>query len=92
MFYEMCGMETDNKTHHTQELCAIKPLGDSLPFEVINKAEIWHPVWDAQVDHTVNAKFLAAVVEHIMTNEMVIQRDVYENTLTCHLVEASWSQ
>ena len=82
-------METDNKTHCTQELCTIKPLGDGLPFEVIDKAEIWHPVWDAQVDHTVNAKFLAAVVEHIMTNETVIQRDVYENTLTCRLVEAS---
>ena len=73
MFYEMCGVETDsNKTHRTQELCAVKPLGDGLPFEVVDKAEIWHPVWDARVDHAVNTKFLAAVVECIMANETVI--------------------
>jgi len=85
-------MEMDNKTHCMQELYTIKLLDNGLPFEVIDKAEIWYPVWDAQVDYAVNAKFLAAVVKCIMTNEMVIQRHVYENTLTYCLVEVLRSQ
>ena len=72
MFYEMCSVEMNgSKTQRTQELCAIKPLENDTPFEVINDTEIWHPVWDARVDHSVNTQFLRAVVERVWKNEKV---------------------
>lgn len=75
MFYEMCDVEmSGNKSQRTQELCAIKPLENGVAFETIDNREIWHPLWDARVDHSVNAQFLKAVVERIWDNEKVPKR------------------
>jgi hypothetical protein len=73
MFYEMCNVEMGgNKTQHTQDLCAVKPLENGDAFKVINDITIWHPIWDAQVDYSVNMQFLKSVVECILNNETVI--------------------
>jgi hypothetical protein len=74
MFYEMYGVELEmggNKTRRTQELCSVKPLENDAAFEVVDDKEVWHPVWDARVDHSVNAQFLKTVVERIWNNEKV---------------------
>ena len=72
MFYEMCDVEmSGNKSQRTQELCAIKPLENSLAFETIDDREIWHPVWDARVDHSVNTQCLKTIVERVWENEKV---------------------
>jgi hypothetical protein len=66
MFYKICGVEmSSNKTQHIQELCAVKLLENGAAFEVVNEIEIWHPIWDARVDHIVNVQFLKSVVECI---------------------------
>jgi hypothetical protein len=75
MFYEMCDVEMSaNKSQRTQELCAIKPLENGVAFETIDDREIWHPVWDARVDHSVNAQFLKTVVERVWDNEKVSEK------------------
>jgi len=74
MFYEMCSVEmSGNKTQCTQELCAVKPLENGAAFEVVDGREVWHPVWDAQVDHSINSQFLKSVIECIWNNEKVSQ-------------------
>jgi hypothetical protein len=72
MFYEMCGVEMGgNKSQRTHNLCTVKPLEDGAAFEVIDDREIWHPTWDARIDHGINTEFLRAVVERIWNNEKV---------------------
>ena len=45
LFYDMCSVEmSGNKSKHTNELCAVKPLEDKKAFEIIEGKEIWHPV------------------------------------------------
>lgn len=86
MFYEMCGVEmSGNKTRRTQELCAIKPLENGDAFKVIDDRQVWHPVWDARVDHSINAQFLKSVVEHVWNNEKVLERlsvEIYTHSLS----------
>ena len=73
MFYEMCDVEmASNKTQHTEELCAVKPLENGAASEVVDGRTIWHPIWDARIDHSVNMQFLKSVVERIENNEKVI--------------------
>jgi hypothetical protein len=89
MFYEICGVEmSGNKTQRTQKLCAVKPLENGAAFEVINGIEIWHPVWDARVDHIVNAQFLKSVVERIWNNEKVaesVAMEMHTHPSSCRL-------
>ena len=83
MFYEMCNVEmSGNKTQRTQELCAVKALENGAAFEVIDGREIWHPVWDARVDHSVNALFVRTVVDRIWNNEKVRYVVTYMQTRT----------
>ena len=65
---EMAG----NKTQRTEELCAVKPLENGAASEVIDGRMIWHPIWDARIDHSVNMQFLKSVVERIENNKKVI--------------------
>jgi hypothetical protein len=89
MFYEMCGVEmSGNKTQRTQELCAVKPLENGAAFEVVDGIETWHPVWDARVDHIINAQFLKSVVERIWNNEKVaesVATEIRTHPLSCRI-------
>ena len=88
MFYAMCGVDSHgNKTHRVQELCAIRPLDNGATFELVNdKIEVWHPVWDARVDHEINSQFLKSVVGRIWENETVsesVSTKIHTHSLSC---------
>ena len=68
----MCGVDmTGSKAQYTQKICAIKPLDNDAAFEDIGGKKVWHPVWEQQVDYSINTEFLTLVVEHILVNEKV---------------------
>ena len=90
MFCGMCDVEEhDDKNRRAQGLCAIKPLEDGSAFELVGNKEIWHPLWDDQVNHKVNMQFLQAVADRVYNNEKVPKRCRLKYILTCGHVESS---
>ena len=87
MFYDMCGVDmTGSKAQRTQKICAIKPLDNDAAFEDVGGKKVWHPVWEQQVDYSVNTEFLASVVAHILVNETVsesVSMKLHTHSLSC---------
>ena len=72
MFYELCGVESSSdKTKQIEDLCAVEPLPTGEGFEVVDRREIWHPLWKKPVNNTVNGKFISTVTDCIQDNEEV---------------------
>jgi hypothetical protein len=48
MFFDMCDVDMgNNRTKHTKDLTAVKPLPDRAAFRVVGDREIWHLNWGA---------------------------------------------
>jgi hypothetical protein len=68
----MCGVEeSGNKGRRTKDLCEVTPLESGAPFETVEDREVWHPMWDGNVDDGINAKFIKAAADRIWDNEQV---------------------
>ncbi|KIO01564.1 hypothetical protein M404DRAFT_149728, partial [Pisolithus tinctorius Marx 270] len=69
---EMCGVERLNVEDHLSMMSKhINRLPDQRESEDIEGCTVWMPVWSEHVDNTVNQRFLGAVVDAIMQEEMV---------------------
>jgi hypothetical protein len=72
LFYQLCGVEeSGNKGKRTDDLCNVAPLETGAPFEIVEGKEIWHPLWDGNIDDEVNAQFIKAAADRIWENEKV---------------------
>ena len=93
MFCGMCDVEEhDDKNRRAKGLCAVEPLEDGAAFELVGDKEVWHPLWDNQVDHKINTQFLQTVADRVYDNEKVPESCPWKYILThCH-VESSRNQ
>ena len=46
-------------------------LQNGQPFEVVNKARVWHPNSNARIDDPLNRKFINEIVDRVMDDEKV---------------------